>query len=104
MLRISEVGAVKLHQNKPHTSVRAPRLVALRVPLNPKSKLVVPVPPSPLCLRPEDTTAEPVRSAGLLRKSDRGGDKTTDKTLQKQCIHVYLHVGSSCRKESRESE
>ena len=75
---------MKLHQNKAHTSVRAPRLVGVRVSLNPESKLVVPVPPGPLCLRPEDTTAEPVRSTyvGLLRKSDRGGEKTADKTLQ----------------------
>ena len=94
---------MKLHQNKARTSVRAPRLVGLRVPLNPESKLVVPVPPGPLCLRPEDTTAEPVRSTyvGLLRKSVHGGSKTADKTLQKQCIHVYLHVGLSRKRKSQ---
>lgn len=85
---------------KNSTSVGAARLVALRVPFHSESKLMVAIPSGPLCLRPEDPPAVPIRPAprGLLHERDGVAHQTRDQIiLQKQQMYAHSHVGARIR-------
>jgi len=83
------------------TSVCAARLVCFRVSLHSESELMVPFPPGPLGLRPEDPPAVPVRpaSGGLFHESGDVAHKTRDKiVLQKQQMQIHSHFGTAARR------
>jgi len=78
------------------TSVGGARLIGLRVPLHSESELVVPIPPCPLGLRPEDPPAVTVQPAagGLLHEGDGVAHEARDEIAeQKQHVEVHSHVG-----------
>lgn len=82
------------------TSVCAAGLVGFRVPLHSEPELMVPFPPGPLGLRPEDPPAVPVRppAGRLLHESYGVAHKTRDEiVLQKQKMQVHSHFGAAAR-------
>lgn len=84
---------------KKSTSVRVAGEVGFRVPLHSEPELMVPFPPGPLRLRPEDPPAavRPPRG-GLLHKRDGVAHKARHEiVLQEQQMQMHSHVGAAAR-------
>lgn len=93
----------KVSKQANSTSVSAARPVGIRVSLHSEPELMVPIPPGPVGLRPEDPPAVPVRppSEGLLHERDGVAHKTRDEiVLQKQQMQIHPHLGTAARRWS----